>query len=82
MPSDKMVVGRDEMDRMIMMRVDVERYETQTIPALHQQAALLRQALLEYGCHKSSCGMTEQSETRCTCGLDAVIQQSGRYVKA
>jgi hypothetical protein len=73
---DKVVVGRDDMDRLIMMRMDVDRYETETIPNLQRQAALLRQALLEYGCHKASCRKTHQSEDRCTCGLETAIQQT------
>jgi hypothetical protein len=76
MQSNKMLVGRDEMDRLILMRVDVDKYETETIPDLHQQAALLRQALREYGCHKPSCGMTQQSVASCTCGLEAAIENS------
>ena len=74
--SGKTVVGRDEMDRLIMMRLDVEKYENETIPGLHRQVALLRVALLEYGCHKSSCATTPQSETGCTCGLKAAIEGS------
>ena len=77
MQSNKVVVGRDDMDRLIMMRMDVDRYETETIPNLQEQTVLLRQALLEYGCHKASCRKTHQSEARCTCGLAAAIQQSG-----
>jgi hypothetical protein len=73
MQSDKMVVGRDEIDRLIMMRMDLDKYEAETIPNLQQQSALLRQALLEYGCHKSSCGISQRSSSRCTCGLAAAI---------
>lgn len=76
MRSNKMCVDRDEIDRLIVMRMDVDRYETETIPNLQQQSALLRRALLEYGCHKPSCGMAQQSETRCTCGLAAAIENS------
>ena len=76
MQSNKVVVGRDEMDRLITMRMDVDRYETETIPNLHQQAALLREALLEYGCHKSSCGSAQPLRTRCTCGLQAAIENT------
>jgi hypothetical protein len=47
MQPNKVVVGRDEMDRLIMMRMDVDRYETETI------------------------AVAQQSETRCTCGLEA-----------
>jgi hypothetical protein len=71
-----MVVSRDEMDRLILMRLDVDKYENQTIPNLQRQAALLRRALLEYGCHKASCGMTQQPETDCTCGLEAAMLDS------
>jgi hypothetical protein len=58
MESGKTFVGRDEMDRLIMMRMDVDRYENETIPDLHHQLALARQALLEYGCHKPFCAAT------------------------
>jgi hypothetical protein len=77
MQSNRMVVGRDEMDRLIMMRMDVDRYENETIPALLQRIESLRRALLRYGCHKSSCEMTPQSDTGCTCGLEAAIEGSG-----
>jgi hypothetical protein len=76
MQSNKMLVGRDEMDRLILMRVDLDKYETETIPDLHQQAVLLRQALREYGCHKPSCRLTQQSVASCTCGLEAAIENS------
>ena len=76
MESGRTLVGPDEMDRLIMMRMDVERYENETIPGLHQKVALVRQALLEYGCHKSSCPVTPQSETGCTCGLEAAIHDT------
>jgi hypothetical protein len=73
MQSNKMAVARDEIDRLIMMRMDLDKYEAETIPNLQHQAALLHQALLEYGCHKSSCGISHGSATRCTCGLAAAI---------
>jgi hypothetical protein len=38
-------------------------------PAVGEHSALLCRALLEYGCHRPSCGMTQHSETRCTCLL-------------
>ena len=36
MQANKVVVGRDEMDRLVMMRLDVDRYENETIPNLPQ----------------------------------------------
>jgi hypothetical protein len=74
--SNKLVVGRDEMDRLVMMRLDVDRYENETIPKLQLQAVLLRQALLAYGCHKPSCAIEPKSESACTCGLEAAIGDS------
>lgn len=76
MQSNKMVVDRDDMDRLIMMRMDIDRYETETIPNLQQQSAQLRRALFEYGRHKPSCGTTQQPGTRCTCGLAAAMENS------
>jgi hypothetical protein len=76
MDSGRTLIDRDEMDRLIMMRMDVEKYENETIPALYQKVALVRQALLEYGCHKSFCPVTPQSETGCTCGLEAAIHDT------
>jgi hypothetical protein len=35
-----MVLDGDEMDRLITMRMDLDKYETETIPNLHQRAAL------------------------------------------
>ncbi|MDQ6790901.1 MAG: hypothetical protein M3075_09670 [Candidatus Dormibacteraeota bacterium] len=73
MQADKMVLGRDEMDRLIMMRLDVDRYENETIPDLQLQAMFLREALQAYGCHKASCAIKLKSETECTCGLAAAL---------
>jgi hypothetical protein len=78
MQDNKVVVGRDEMDRLVMMRLDVDRYENETIPKLQLQAVLLREALLAYGCHKASCATRLKSETECTCGLEAAIADSRR----
>jgi hypothetical protein len=78
MQANKVVVGRDEMDRLVMMRLDVDRYENETIPKLQLQAVLLREALLAYGCHKASCATRLKSETECTCGLEAAIADSRR----
>jgi hypothetical protein len=61
------------MDRLIMMRMDVERYENETIPELHHQLALARQALLEYGCHKPFCAAT-QPKGELHIGLEAALE--------
>jgi hypothetical protein len=66
------------MDRLVMMRLDVDRYENETIPKLQLQALLLREALLAYGCHKASCETRLKSESECTCGLEAAIADSRR----
>ena len=73
MQANNVVVGRDEMDRLIIMRLDVDRYENETIPNLQLQALALRKALLAYGCHKASCEKNLRPETECTCGLEAAI---------
>ena len=78
MQANNVVVGRDEMDRLIIMRLDVDRYENETIPNLQLQALALRKALLAYGCHKASCATRLKSETECTCGLEAAIADSRR----
>jgi hypothetical protein len=78
MQANKSVVGRDEMDRLVMIRLDVDRYENETIPKLQLQALLLREALLAYGCHKASCATRLKSESECTCGLEAAIADSRR----
>jgi hypothetical protein len=77
MQSRKMVLDRDEVDQLITLRMDLDKYETETIPNLHQRAALLGQALMEYGRHKSSCARSQQSSgTRCTCGFEAAVGNS------
>ena len=43
--SEKVVVGRDEMDRLVLMRMDLDRYEAQLIPDLYQENLVLRNAL-------------------------------------
>jgi hypothetical protein len=78
MQANKVVVGRDEMDRLVMMRLDVDRYENEIIPQLQLQAVLLREALRAYGSHKASCATKLKSETECTCGLEAAIADSRR----
>jgi hypothetical protein len=43
--SEKVVVGREEMDRLVLMRMDLDRYEAQLIPDLYQENLALRNAL-------------------------------------
>jgi hypothetical protein len=43
--SDKVVIDRDELDRLVLMRTDLDRYEAQLIPDLQQEALALRHAL-------------------------------------
>ena len=38
-------MARDEVDRLVMMRMDLDRYEAQLIPALQQQVFDLTRAL-------------------------------------
>jgi hypothetical protein len=78
MESNKVAVGRDEMDRLVTMRLDVDRYENETIPNLQLQAVLLREALLMYGCHKPSCAKELKSASECTCGLEVAIRDGRR----
>lgn len=40
-----MVMSRDEVDRMVQMRMDLDRLETQVIPDLQQQVLDLTRAL-------------------------------------
>ena len=42
---DKVVVDRDEMDRLVMMRVDLDRYEAQLIPDLRYEVHTLHHVL-------------------------------------
>ncbi len=43
--SGKVVVARDEMDRLVLMRMDLDRYEAQLIPDLYEENHALRNAL-------------------------------------
>jgi hypothetical protein len=43
--SEKVVVDRSEMDRLVLMRVDLDRYEAQLIPDLQQEVLALRHSL-------------------------------------
>jgi hypothetical protein len=43
--TEKVVVDREEMDRLLLMRMDLDRYEAQLIPDLQQEALALRHAL-------------------------------------
>ncbi|HEY4026007.1 MAG TPA: hypothetical protein VGO86_06215 [Candidatus Dormibacteraeota bacterium] len=41
----KVLVDRGEMDRLVLMRIDLDRYEAQLIPDLQQEVLALRHAL-------------------------------------
>ncbi len=41
----QVVMDRDDVDRMIMMRMDLDRYEAQLIPDLHERVRNLTLAL-------------------------------------
>ncbi len=41
----RVVMDRDDVDRMIMMRMDLDRYEAQLIPDLHERVRNLTLAL-------------------------------------
>jgi len=43
--SDKVVIERDEMDRLVLMQMDLDRYEAQLIPDLQQETLALHHAL-------------------------------------
>jgi hypothetical protein len=43
--NSKIVMARDELDRLVMMRMDLDRYEAQLIPDLQQQVLDLTRAL-------------------------------------
>lgn len=43
--SDRVIIDRDEMDRLVLMRMDLDRYEAQLIPDLQQEVVALRNAL-------------------------------------
>jgi hypothetical protein len=43
--NDKVVIERDEMDRLVLMRMDLDRYEAQVIPDLQQERLALYHAL-------------------------------------
>ncbi len=41
----RIVMNREDVDRMIMMRMDLDRYEAQLIPDLHERVRNLSLAL-------------------------------------
>jgi hypothetical protein len=41
----RIVMARDEVDRLVLMRMDLDRYEAQLIPDLQQQVLDLTRAL-------------------------------------
>jgi hypothetical protein len=43
--SDRVVIERDKMDQLVLMRMDLDRYEAQLIPDLQQEALALYHAL-------------------------------------
>jgi hypothetical protein len=43
--TDRVVIDRAEMDRLLLMRMDLDRYEAQVIPDLQQEVLALRHAL-------------------------------------
>lgn len=42
---DKVVLDRGEMERLVLMRVDLDRYEAQLIPDLQQELLAVRHSL-------------------------------------
>ncbi|HET9781324.1 MAG TPA: hypothetical protein VFR33_06050 [Candidatus Dormibacteraeota bacterium] len=42
---DRILMARDEVDRMVLMKVDLDRYEAQLIPNLQQRVFDLTRAL-------------------------------------
>jgi hypothetical protein len=44
-PRSRIVMHREDVDRMIMMRMDLDRYEAQLIPDLHERVRNLTLAL-------------------------------------
>lgn len=42
---DRILMARDEVDRMVLMKMDLDRYEAQLIPDLQQQVFDLTRAL-------------------------------------
>lgn len=43
--TEEIPMSRDEMDRLVLMRSDLDHYEAQVIPDLHQEAHALRDVL-------------------------------------
>jgi hypothetical protein len=43
--TERVVIDRAEMDRFLLMRMELDRYEAQLIPDLQQEAVALRHAL-------------------------------------
>ncbi len=43
--TEKIVVDRNEMNRLVLMRMDLDRYEAQLIPDLQQENLALHHAL-------------------------------------
>lgn len=43
--SGRILMARDEVDRMVLMKMDLDRYEAQLIPDLQQQVIDLTRAL-------------------------------------
>jgi hypothetical protein len=44
-PNGRILLARDEVDRMVLMKMDLDRYEAQVIPDLQQQVFDLTRAL-------------------------------------
>ena len=42
---ERVSIDRDEMDRLVLMRMDVDRYEAQLIPDLNARVQALKHAL-------------------------------------
>ena len=43
--TEKVVIDRDELDRFVLMRMGLDRYEAQLIPDLQQEVDALRRTL-------------------------------------
>ena len=67
--SNRISLNREEVDRMILLGMDADRYQTQVIPDLHQRVFALTRALEELvaavGAERKDAAAAVQTDRAC-----------------
>jgi hypothetical protein len=73
--SSRVLMARDEVDHLVMMRMDLDRYEAQLIPDLQQQVFDLTRALKGLVAASGDASLANQEEA--LAAARRVLSQAG-----